>query len=126
MDYLLLKHFHMGCAALSGTLFLLRGQWMLAGSPLLQRRWVRTMPHVVDTLLLASAVTLAAWSAQYPFQLSWLTAKVLALLAYIVLGSVALKYGRSKPVRAAAFAGALACFGYIAGVALTKHPLVFF
>lgn len=125
MDYLLLKHFHMTCAALSGGFFLVRGQWMLAGSPLLQRRWVKTLPHIVDSLLLASAVGLALWSRQYPGQMPWLTAKIVALVAYILLGSVALKYGRTKTVRAAAYAGALATFGYIVAVAITKNPLFF-
>jgi len=125
MDYLSLKHFHMTCAALSGSFFLVRGAWMLAGSSLLQRRWVKTLPHVVDSLLLASAIWLAAWSHQYPVQMPWLNAKVIGLIVYILLGSVALKYGRTKPVRAAAFAGALATFGYIVAVAVTKNPFFF-
>jgi uncharacterized membrane protein SirB2 len=123
MNYFLLKHLHMSCAALSGALFLLRGLWMLQDSPRLGRRWVRTLPHLVDTVLLASAVTLAMWSAQYPLAQPWLTAKVGALLLYIVLGSVALKRGRSKGIRAAAFLGALATFAYIVAVALSKNPL---
>ena len=123
MNYLLLKHLHMTCAALSGALFLLRGLWMLQDSPRLGQRWVRTLPHLIDTVLLASAVTLAVWSAQYPLAQPWLTAKVGALLLYIVLGSVALKRGRSKGIRAAAFLAALATFAYIVSVALTKNPL---
>jgi uncharacterized membrane protein SirB2 len=123
MDYLQLKHFHMTCAALSGGFFLVRGGWMLSGSTLLQRRWVKTVPHIVDTLLLASAIGLAIWSHQYPIQMPWLSAKLVALIAYIVLGAVALKYGRTKPVRIGAFAGALATFGYIVAVAVTKSPL---
>jgi uncharacterized membrane protein SirB2 len=125
MNYLLLKHFHMTCAALSGGFFLVRGTWMLAGSALLQRRWVRTAPHIVDSLLLASAIGLAMWSHQYPGQMPWLTAKVVALVVYIVLGAVALRYGRTKGVRAAALAGALATFGYIVATAVTKDPLFF-
>jgi len=123
MDYLSLKHFHMGCAALSGSLFLLRGVWMLRASSMLQRRWVRVAPHIVDTLLLASAIGLAAWSHQYPGQQPWLSAKVGALLGYIVLGSFALKRGRTKGQRQAAFAAALALFAYIVSVAVTKRPL---
>jgi uncharacterized membrane protein SirB2 len=125
MDYLLLKHFHMSCAALSGSFFLIRGLWMLGGSPLLQRRWVRTLPHLVDSLLLASAIGLAAWSHQYPGQMPWLTAKLVALVAYILLGAVALKYGRTKPIRAAAYVAALATFAYIVTVAVTKNPVFF-
>lgn len=125
MDYLLLKHFHMTCAALSGSFFLVRGTWMLAGSPLLQRRWVKTLPHLVDSLLLGSAVGLAAWSHQYPGEQPWLTAKLVALVAYILLGSVALKYGRTKTVRTIAWLAALTTFGYIVAVAVTKNPLFF-
>ncbi|MGZ5199788.1 MAG: SirB2 family protein [Telluria sp.] len=125
MDYLLLKHFHMTCAALSGTFFLVRGQLMLAASPMLQRRWVKTLPHIVDSLLLASAIGLAVWSHQYPGQMPWLTAKLCALVAYILLGGVALKYGRTKAIRATAYVAALATFGYIVAVAVTKNPFFF-
>ena len=125
MNYLLLKHFHMSFAAMSGLLFLLRGLWMLADSPALQRRWVRVLPHLVDTALLLSALSLAVWSAQYPLVQTWLSVKVGALLLYIVLGSIALKRGRSKPVRAAAYVAALVTFGYIVGVAVTKNPRLF-
>lgn len=125
MNYLLLKHLHMTMAAVSGALFLLRGLWMLAGSPQLQRAWVRSTPHAVDSLLLASALALAWWSGQSPLANSWLTAKVGALIAYILLGSVALKYGKTRGVRTLAFAAALACFGYIVATAVTKNPLFF-
>lgn len=123
MDYSTLKHFHMGCAAASGSLFLLRGAWMLRASPLLQQRWVKIAPHMVDTALLASAVGLAVWSGQYPFAQGWLTAKVVALLGYIVLGTIALKRGRTPAIRAGAFLGALALFGYIVAVAVTKQAI---
>jgi uncharacterized membrane protein SirB2 len=126
MNYLGLKHFHMGCAGLSGALFLLRGIWMLRASPLLQARWVRIAPHVIDTLLLASAIGLAVWSRQYPGRQPWLSAKLLALLGYIVLGSLALKRGRTKEQRQAAFAAALALFAYIVMVAVTKRPFPFY
>ena len=126
MPYIALKHLHITFALLSGLLFLLRGIWMLSGSQRLQQRWVKIVPHVVDTLLLASAVGLALWSRQYPGQSPWLTAKLVALVAYIVLGTIALKRGRTRGVRSAAFAGALACFAYIVSVAVTKNPLVLF
>lgn len=126
MDYQSLKHFHMGCVALSGSFFLLRRVWMMRASNMLQRRWVRVAPHIVDTLLLASAIGLAVWSHQYPGQQPWLTAKVLALLGYIVLGSIALKRGRTTTQRQAAFAAALALFAYIVSVAVTKRPFPFY
>ncbi|MDO8300531.1 MAG: SirB2 family protein [Lacisediminimonas sp.] len=122
MSYLALKHLHVSAVALSGALFLLRGWWMLAAPARLQQRWVKLVPHLVDTVLLASAIALAAWSGQYPFERAWLTAKVLALTIYILLGTIALKRGRSRPIRLAALVGALLMFCYIVGVALTRDP----
>ena len=98
---------------------------MLRDSPWLQSRFARVAPHGVDTVLLGSAIVLAWLSGQYPFAQSWLTAKVLALAAYIALGTVALKRGRSTTIRAAAFALALGAAGYIVTVALTRDPLGF-
>ena len=121
--YLFVKHLHVGCVTLSLAGFAARGALMLAGSPLLEARFVRVAPHVVDTLLLASAAWLAWFLGQYPFVHGWLTAKVLGLVAYILLGTVALKRGRTKTVRALAFAAALAAAGYVISVALTRDPL---
>mgnify|MGYP003499976289 FL=1 len=118
----ILKAVHVGSALLSITGFMLRGVWMLQGSPLLKARATRILPHVVDTLLLGSAIALALRIAQYPFVHSWLTAKVLALLAYIVLGSIALKYGRSRQVRALSYGLALGVFLYIVAVAIARSP----
>jgi uncharacterized membrane protein SirB2 len=125
MLYAALKALHVGCVIASISGFALRGALMLLDSPLLQARFARIAPHVVDTLLLASALWLAALIGQYPFVQGWLTAKVLGLVAYIVLGTVALKRARSKPVRAAAFALALLAAVYIVSVALTRDPLGF-
>lgn len=126
MPYIALKHLHLTFVVLSGLLFLVRGIWMLRDSARLQQRWVRIAPHIVDTLLLASAIGLAIVSHQYPGQMPWLTAKVVALVAYIVLGTVALKRGRTRQARVLAFIGALASFAYIVAVAVTKNPLVVF
>ena len=118
----ILKAVHVGSAILSIAGFVLRGVWMLQGSPLLKARATRILPHVVDTLLLGSAIALALRSAQYPFVHAWLSAKVLALLAYIVLGGIALKYGRSRRVRALSYGMALAVFLYIVAVAIARSP----
>ena len=125
MTYLLVKHLHITCAVLSGSFFLLRGVWMLLESDALQRRWVKVVPHVVDTVLLTSALTMVFWSAQYPLVQPWLTAKVLALLAYIVLGTIALKRGQTKATRTAALVAALAVFAYIVLVALSRQVMPF-
>lgn len=122
MLYQALKAVHVACAILSIAGFALRGLMMLAGSPLLAARFARVAPHVVDSVLLASALALAWLSAQYPFAQGWLTAKVLALIAYIALGTVALKPGRSPSARRTAFVLALATALYIVSVALTRDP----
>ena len=79
---------------LSLSLFAVRGAWMVAGTLRDKGRWVRIVPHVIDTALLASAIGLAITIGQYPGTSGWLTAKVAGLVAYIVLGSFALKRGR--------------------------------
>ena len=121
MNYLAVKHLHITFAVLSGSFFVLRGLWMLGDSSLLQRRWVKVLPHGIDTLLLASALVMVFWSGQYPFVQPWLTAKVLALGVYIVLGTLALKRGKTRGVRTFALLMALATFAYIVAVALTRR-----
>ena len=126
MGYLILKHLHVGCVVLSGAGFLLRGLWMLADSQWLQRRSVRVLPHIVDTILLGSAIVMTVISHQYPFVADWLTAKLAGLLLYIGCGTMALKRARSKPQRAAFLLAAVLSFAWIVSVALTRNPLGFF
>jgi len=121
-SYLLVKHLHVTAVALSGTGFLLRGALMLRRSPWLHQYWVRRVPHVVDTVLLASALTLAAMSGQYPFVLGWLTAKVGFLVAHILFGAVALYRGRTMRVRVACLLASVACFANIVAIALSRDP----
>lgn len=123
--YAVFKNLHVFFVALSATGFLLRGYWMISGSPLSRHKLARRLPHVIDSLLLATALVIAVMAAQYPFVAPWLTAKVLGLLAYIVLGAVALTYGRTLRVRVAALVGALLVFAWIVSVAITKQPAGF-
>ena len=125
MSYLALKYVHVGCVVISYVLFFVRGIWMMRESSLLARRWVKITPHVVDTLLLASAIALAAMIRQYPFTVPWLTAKVTGLVVYIVLGMMALKRGKTRRARVTAWIAAQAIFFYVVAVALTKDPLLF-
>jgi len=122
MDYAALKTLHLTTIALTLTLFLLRGIWMMAESPRLQARWVRIVPHINDTLLLASGIGLAVLIQQYPLVHGWLTAKLFALIAYIVLGTVALKRGKTRAQRIAAWVAALLVFGYMVAVAVAHDP----
>ncbi|MBI3571701.1 MAG: SirB2 family protein [Gammaproteobacteria bacterium] len=120
-----LKYMHIACVILSGTGYLVRGVWMMRESPRLRERWVRVAPHVIDTILLGSALLLAVQIRQYPFVHGWLTAKVLALIAYIVIGAIGLKYGKTRQIRIAAWLGAIAIFMYILLVAFTRQALPF-
>lgn len=112
----------MASAGASLALFLIRGAWMLSGSRLLSSRFSRIVPHVVDTLLLASAVGLMIVLQQYPFAQDWLTAKLIGLVVYIVLGTIALKRGRTPAIRSAALVAALVVFGWIVMTARTHAP----
>lgn len=123
MDYSLLKRIHIGCAGISYALFFGRGLLMLAESPLLRARVLRVAPHANDTLLLVCAIWMAVLSGQYPLAQGWLTAKLIALIAYIGVGMLALSYGRSKRVRLTAWVVAQIIFGYIVLVALTRSPM---
>jgi uncharacterized membrane protein SirB2 len=122
MGYVLAKHVHVAAVVVTVTLFVLRGLWMIAGSPQLERRWVRVVPHVNDTVLLVAAIYLAAtaWGWQ-----AWIGAKVAALLAYIALGTIALKRGPTRPIRIASWWAALALLAYIVAVAFAKRPWPF-
>jgi len=124
ISYAAIRQLHVAAAALSLTLFILRAAWMLASPARLQTRWVKIVPHCVDTALLASALWLA-WQLGADGTRGWLAAKVVAVFIYIVAGMVALKRGRTRRVRVAALAVALATFGYIVSVTLTKSALGF-
>lgn len=115
-------HAHVACVVLSGAGFLLRGAWMLRGDPRLRHPLTRRLPHVIDTLLLLSAIVLAGTLHQYPFAAPWVTAKVLGLIVYIVLGAIALRRGRTLRARRSALAAALLAYAWIVSVALTRNP----
>ena len=123
MDYVAIKFVHVGCVTISYALFFIRGIWMMRDSSALQRRWVKIAPHLVDTLLLASAIALAVMSRQYPLVEDWLTAKVAGLLIYVGLGTFALKRGKTRRMRVVAWLAAQAVFFYIVAVAVTRQPL---
>lgn len=122
MTYLALKQLHVTAVVLSLALFALRGAWMVLDSPRLGARWVKVVPHLIDTVLLASALALAWTIGQWPFAQAWLTVKVLLLVGYVGLGMVALKPGRPKPVRVAALLLALATFLFMVSVARAHDP----
>ena len=123
--YLVIKHIHITCVVLSISGFFLRGLLTFAHSPHLRHRWVRWGQHFNDSALLVAAITLALMSGQYPFVEPWLTVKIFGLIAYVILGSIALNTRRSLGLRWVAWLLALATFGYIVSVALSKNPTYF-
>ena len=125
MQYLAAHHSHVTFVTISLLLFVLRGGLMLAGSPTLRSPVLRVAPHVVDTMLLASALWLVHVLHLPFFQTPWLLAKVAGLVVYIALGSLALRKGRPRTVRAAAFVAALLTAGWIVTVAIRHDPLGF-
>lgn len=111
---------HVSMVTVSGCLFLLRGYWMLTESIWLQHKAIKVAPHVIDSLLLASAISLLFVLNYNPISQAWIAAKIIALLFYIVVGSIALKRGRSKEVRSFSLVIAVLIFFYIIAVAITR------
>lgn len=126
LDYFTLKAIHQTAAALSFTGFFARGVGSLAGAAWVRSRAAKTWPHVVDSVLLLSALTLAWMLRLDPAFPPWLMAKIGGLVVYIALGLVALRPGFPLPFRTAAWLSALGTFGYIVSVAITKNPAGFF
>lgn len=124
-SYLVTWYIHVTSVTLSISFFAVRGIWMMMDSPLLQKKLVKILPHVIDTALLVSAIVLTMLIGQYPFIQSWLTVKVIALIVYIVLGIFALRANRLG-IRIAAFLAAVSTFGFMVSVAYYHHPLGIF
>lgn len=123
--YLPLKYLHILFATVSISGFVARAILALAGSPILRRPWLRRLPHINDTLLFTAGVVLAVLTRQVPFVDAWITAKLGAVLLYIVLGFVALRPGFPAPIRLASGFAAPLVAAYVVAVALAKNPLPF-
>ena len=126
MSFAVIKIIHIISIVLSYILFSLRGIWMMKGSPLLKQRWVKILPHVIDTILLASAITLVTMIQQFPGFNIWLSAKTGGLLLYIFLGMIALRFGKTQKIKIISWVLAQIVFFYIVLVALTKSPTLIF
>ena len=117
-----MKNLHQIFALLTISGFVLRGYWMMRSSTLLQHRISRIAPHVIDTLFLLSGIALVIELQLAVLQHSWLLAKFAGLIAYIVLGAIALKRGKTLRARVVAFALALLAFAYVVNTAISKSP----
>jgi uncharacterized membrane protein SirB2 len=120
--FVAIRQVHIACVVLSGALFCLRGSLRIANVAAANHRLLRLTSYFVDTALLAAAVLLTIILRQYPFLDAWLTAKVLLLVLYIVLGTCALKRARSRRAGVLTFGGALLTYTLIIGVAVTHAP----
>jgi len=123
--YMGLKHLHMLCAVLSILGFIIRGGMKLADSPMLQKKWIKIAPHIIDTVLLLSAIGLLFTLQMNPLTQSWLIAKIIGLLLYIGLGLVVMRFASTRAIRTVAYIAAIVVFGYILVVARAKTPLPF-
>lgn len=126
MDYAGVKLVHQASVALSLTGFLVRACASLAGAGWVHGRWAKTLPHVIDTALLVSALTLIAMLPGGSAHAPWVWAKVVGLLLYVALGIVALRCGLPRPLRAAAAVAALGSAGWIVSVAMSKSAWGYF
>lgn len=120
--YMAYKHIHLLLVVLSVSFLIIRFAMSLKPAAILQHRFFKIAPHVIDTLLLLSAVMLMLTIHQYPFVHTWLTEKFLAVLAYIALGVMAFR-GRTAVIRWICFLGALGWLGLVIRVAITKQPV---
>lgn len=118
--YMMAKHLHTTAALISISLFILRAYWSVREMPQLQKKWVKILPHVNDTVLLGAAIYLVSF---WPLNQPWIWAKIIALLLYIGVGTVAIKRGKTPRIRLTAAVVSVGLFGYIAGVALAHNPL---
>lgn len=123
--YEIVKHTHLTAIALSVLLFLLRFVLNALQSPMLQKKWLKILPHIVDTLLLVSAVALCIMLQQYPFVDAWVTEKLMALVMYIFMVTLALKLGRNGFMRGIGLVGAISWIAYAGMVAVNKQPILF-
>ena len=121
--YLIFKHSHLTLILLSVCFLVIRVIGTSVNAQWVNKKLIKVAPHIIDTILLASAIGLMVILSQYPVVNAWLSAKVVALVAYIVLGTMALKGQKSAVQRFAFLALALLCIGYMASVALSKNPM---
>lgn len=123
--YLMVKNIHMTAVMLSVLLFVFRFVLLQADAGMRNAKWLKVVPHIIDTILLASALVLCGILSQWPFINDWLTFKFTGLILYILMGMFALKWGRSAPMRWIGFVGALTWLVLIVRVAITKEAIIF-
>ncbi|RQO56908.1 invasion protein [Paucibacter sp. KBW04] len=122
MDYLVLKTLHQSLVAISISGFVARGLGQLSGAAWVHQPLAKRLPHLIDSLLLLSALALLWTLHLNPLSSAWLTAKLIGLLLYIALGVLALQAGRPRSQKALAFVAALVTVSWMVSVAISKSP----
>jgi len=72
---------------------------MKAGTLSARGKWVKWLPHVIDTGILLSGLSLIKLTGFTPLNSHWLALKLVLLLAYIIFGAFALRYGHNQRAR---------------------------
>ena len=119
----MLKSFHITLAYLTTLGFVVRGLWSIMDSPLQNQRWVKVLPHIIDTMLLLIGVTMAI-NIGASLVSGWLAAKLLGLLGYIGFGVLAMR-AKTMALKVTGFLAALSCVAYMFSVAFTRSPWPF-
>ncbi|KXI30755.1 SirB2 family protein [Paraglaciecola hydrolytica] len=122
--YEAVKHIHMNAMLLSVIFFILRFVLTLKTSPLLQKKWLKVAPHIIDTLWLLSALGLCVILQRYPFVDAWVSEKLLALLMYMLMVTIALKLAKTHLMRFIGLIGAFSWLAYAMMLVITKQPLL--
>ncbi|ABE54210.1 Invasion gene expression up-regulator, SirB [Shewanella denitrificans OS217] len=119
--YFAVKHLHLTLVATSVIFFIVRFVLQLRQSSIMDKKFVKVAPHVIDTFLLLSGLALCFIIQQFPFVDPWLTEKIIAVGAYILLGYMALRTDRNKLFKVFAFIGALGWVVFAAKMAVFKQ-----
>lgn len=123
--YMMAKHLHLTLIAVSVLFFITRYFWVMTDSGMMQKKWVKVVPHIIDTFLLISAITLCVILSQYPFVTGWLTEKFIGLILYILFGLLALKLGKDKKIKTVGFVLAIGTIAVMGKLAVTKQAILF-
>ena len=121
--YLPIKHLHMTLVAFSVLFFVIRAGLMFMKKPIHDKKWAKMTSRIADTFLLISAIMLCTIISQYPFVESWLTEKVLCLIAYIILAYVALYRAKTTKTKILTTVGAVGWVLIAGKIAILKQPL---
>lgn len=122
MSYLILKYIHIVCAAASFALFFIRGIWAIRAYPSVQEPWARALPHIIDGLLVCSAVAMFYISFPTAWGGAWMIVKFVLIGVYAALATYVLRFAKGKSLRLAVWGAALLLFLYITSIAVLHNP----